>query len=550
MIPEAPFNITLLDVDRFVKNYLVEPVTNLAIYSPSSGSSFSPDGLFSETTFGDRGTTKRMITYGYINLNTYVLQPLIYKNLIKLAALYEEIMVGSAHAIFDEAVGDFIRCINPDKHPEAGTGYTFFMNRFHDIKFRRNDSRQRSDKIDVIEAFRDILLINKMVVMPAGLRDLEESQGMPTTDDINKLYQSLMSYTFSIPPKATSTIYDVVRIAIQRKTVEIYDYIENILRHKRGFVQGVWGHRKVALGTRNVITAASYATMTPNDPQTLQPDETKLGIFQSAKALQPLVVYHIRTNFFDPIFGENSNEVALTDPETFDLAYRTISNQELSRYDSPAAIEDWISRFQNIDIRNARVTIHDVDHKPYYLLMVYDEGDRISLFRSLNEFEKVSSKTVDRAKIRPLTWAELMYMATYNAVATPIQKHVFNTRYPVIQDESCYPTRLHLGSTIPARVVNLINTITDDVVRTYPEYPIIGKSYLDSIQIHTARLRNLDADFDGDTMSANVLLSDEANLECRDFLNSVQSVVNAQKDLLIGGNDHLISYTVLALSRE
>jgi hypothetical protein len=141
------------------------------------------------------------------------------------------------------------------------------------------------------------------------------------------------------------------------------------------------------------------------------------------------------------------------------------------------------------------VTVRDVNNKPFYLLMVYDEGDEISLFRSFDEFQKVSGKAIDRSKVRPLTWAELFYMATYNA---SIGKHMFITRYPVIQDESCYPTRIHLVSTMPSRVVGLKNTVMDQVVHVYPEYPILGRPFLDSIQLATSRLQGLDADYDGD----------------------------------------------------
>jgi len=547
MQPDSPFNVTLLDVNNYIKEYFVKQISDLSFYTPSSGNSFAPQGLFSEEIFNPIGTTDRMITFGYIELNTSVLQPIIYKNIIKLASLYEEILNSSTYAFFDEEKHDFVRCVEPDQHPNAGTGFTFFMMRFNDINFKRNDSRIRSDRIDIIEKFKDILFCDKLLVLPAGLRDLSEDQGIVSTDDINKLYQTLLSYSFSIPPHSKSTIYDGVRISIQKKIVEIYDYIDNILTGKKGFLQGVWGHRKIALGTRNVITATSYATMTPNDPQALQPDETKLGIFQTAKALQPIVVHQIRTNFFNPVFGDGSNVVPLTDPHTYELSYRTLTNKEIARFNNPEAIEDWISRFQNADMRNLPVTVFDTNENPFYLLMVYDEGDKISLFRSIQEFTNTFSETIDKTKIRPLTWAELFYMAVYNA---SIGKHVFITRYPVIQDESCYPTKIHLASTQPARIVKLINTVTDQVIITYPEYPILEKPFLDSIQLGTSRLAGLDADYDGDTVSANAIMSEEANMEIHNFLGSLQSVVNAQKEILIGGRDQLIGYTLFALSKD
>ena len=621
MQPDAPFNVRLLDVDEFIRTHLLKPVTSLSIYTPSS-SDYSETGLFSEIIFGAKGSTERMVSFGYITLNTTILQPLIYKNIIKLGSIYEEIIHGTSYATFDAEKKNFIRCVDPQKDSNARTGYTFFMSHFLDIEFERNESRIRSDRIDLIEKFKNhygknVTLCDKFLVLPAGLRDLEEDQGAVSTDDVNKLYQSLLSYSFSLPPGATSTIYDGVRLSIQKKAVEIYDYIENILTGKRGFIQGAWGHRRIALGTRNVITAATYATMTPNDPQTLQPDETKLGLFQTMKSIQPIVVHYVRTVFIEPIFGQESSMVPLIDPKTYELAYRSISSQETSKFQSPEAIEDLISKFQNLDIRTNPVTIMDEEGHPFYLLLVYDDEDEISLFRSLEEFKRVRSvkpkavivkgnqkyiehpsikpladrfyseiktileskgyevsfdagddhtvpdetaavwighsrgidrlrfanpdirtiklqtqdstrifadndergrdpshyqlssddrdklselaivpiTTIDRSKIRPLTWAELFYMATYNAAAG---KHVYMTRYPVIQDESCYPTAIHLCSTIPSRVVKLMDVTNNGVVHTYPEYPILNRPFLDSMQIGSARLKGLDADFDGD----------------------------------------------------
>jgi len=46
------------------------------------------------------------------------------------------------------------------------------------------------------------------------------------------------------------------------------------------------------------------------------------------------------------------------------------------------------------------------------------------------------------------------------------------------------------------------------------------------------------------------MLSDEANAEVHEFLGSIQSVVNAQKEILIGGKDQLIRYSLYALSQE
>ena len=491
MKSDAPFNVTLLDVNKFVKENRVQDVSSLSLREPSSRS-FAADGLFSESIFGPMGSTQRLVTFGKIELNTAILQPMIYKNLLRLNGLYEDIISGTAYAIFDKTTNNFVRCIDASQD-DAGTGFSFFMSHFDELEFKRNDSIIRSDRIDLIEKYREVAFCSQFLVLPAGLRDLTEEQGALSTDDINKIYQTLLSYSFSIPKGATSSIYDGVRYFIQKKAIELYDYIENILTGKRGFIRGVWGRRKIALGTRNVISAASYSTMTPDDPQALKPDETKIGIFQCMKAAEPAVVHNVRTKFFAPVLGHDSTTVALTNPKTYELEYVELSSEELNRYDSPEAISEWISKFVNVDIRFKPVALRDSNGSEHYLCMVYDTGTTISLFRSLSEFEKASGgKSLDRSKIRPLTWAEMFYMATY---AASINRHLFITRYPVIQDESCYPTKIHLCSTNPARIVKLIHTLEDEtVLLQYPQYPIIGNSFVDSTVVGSARLMGLGGD--------------------------------------------------------
>ena len=91
-----------------------------------------------------------------------------------------------------------------------------------------------------------------------------------------------------------------------------------------------------------------------------------------------------------------------------------------------------------------------------------------------------------------MTWAEACYIATELAVEG---KHAHVTRYPVLGDGSCYPTKIHLCSTIPGRVVHLIDmTMPEHPVRMFPEYPILGNAYQDTVVVSFDRLVGLSAD--------------------------------------------------------
>ena len=241
---------------------------------------------------------------------------------------------------------------------------------------------------------------------------------------------------------------------IQSKVVEIYNYFSNFLSGKRGFIQGNYASRRIALGTRNVIAAATFNAATPDDPQMLKVDETRVGLFQTLKAFQPCVVYGFRTLFINHVFGEEGTAVniPLINPKTISLEYVEVSDEVRKMYTTSDGIGGWINRFRNTDVRFKPITIKGENGKYYYLCMVYDTGDSIYYFRTMTDLKNfLPGGNVDKSKIRPITWAEAFYTAVYLQTR---DCHVFVTRYPVIEDTSCYPSRIHISTTSTARIVS------------------------------------------------------------------------------------------------
>ncbi len=544
----TPFNIRVMDVDQFIQDRNLRPVTTAMIKEPSS-TEFHPDGLFSEVIFGRVGTVDRLTTLGYIELNTTIIAPVVYQAIVKLGSLYGDIMAGRVYAIFNSTKQDFERVYgDPEDTDGADTGYNFFLSHFLDLRFKANQSSARSTRIQLVDTYRNICLYKRFLVQPAGLRDISnDATGKLIQDDVNKLYSTLIAYSFSIPPGNISPIYDTIRYNIQAKAVEIHEYLLNIMTGKHGFLQGSYAARRVALGTRNVLSAASYAAARPDDPQFLQPDETLVGLFQIMKAVQPLVYYGFKSLLINPIFGDagTSYTIPLINPKTYQLEYHDIDEMERQKFTSSDGINGCINRFKNLDVRSKPITVRSTDKKFYYLMLVYDDQDKIMLFRSLDDLQKIIGK-VDRRKVRPLTWIEAFYLITENAV---VGKHGFLTRYPVLGDGSCYPSRIHLASTAPARIVALVDLLYPDMpVKVYPEYPILGKAYHDTLVPHSTKLAGLGADFDGDTSSYNVVLTDDSNEECADYLKSTKSLIDTQKRFVSGGMTDLCKLTLHNMS--
>ena len=107
----TPGNMWIANINDVIKKKRIKQVTSLFIKEPSSNK-FHSEGLFSEEIFGQLASPNRLITFGYIDLKTNILHPHIYKSLIEVNRLYEEIMSGKTEVIFDNEINDFIKFVN------------------------------------------------------------------------------------------------------------------------------------------------------------------------------------------------------------------------------------------------------------------------------------------------------------------------------------------------------------------------------------------------------------------------------------------------------
>lgn len=545
MIPKSPLNTRLLDVDEVIHKNKYLPVTSHSIKIPSTNE-FHPEGLFSEEIFGQIGTNDRLIKFGYIKLNTKIFQPEVYRIIIQLKQLYSSIMEGTAYAKFDEETQDLVRCKKDD--PEGNTGYGYFMSVFNKIQFTETPSQKRNQKIEFLKKYKDILTTNKLLVLPAGVRDIKEEDGMLSQEDINKLYLSILSFSGRLVPNSTNPIYDSIRINLQKKVFEVYTYIKGILDGKNGLLQGAVGSRHIALGTRNVISSGKAIANSPSDSTYLAVDQTRTPLFQTMKAFQPLVKYLFKHIIFMSVFGQTgANSFPLINKKTYELEYVEVEAREVERFTSSDGLDGLINRLRNPKMRNKPVVVKDKDGKYHYVYLMYDVGDKITMFRNISD-AKAMIPGVKKEDLRPVTWVDLMYLCTYKAT---VDKHMYITRYPVIQDESCYPSKVHLASTIPSRKVTLFMATGADILVEMPEYPVISDDmeYLDSVELAPATLKGLVADHDGDMTSNNAILSEDGNQEIEVYLNSFMSVITPKRKLRYGASTDLITLTLYNMSK-
>lgn len=532
-VAPQPFNTEIMQPDKFVADHYLQPVTSTLIRVPASAENH-PEGFFSEAIFGPINSPERLVRFGYVDLNTTIISPPIYRFIKSIAPWHEDVMAGKLRAHYDPKTKTLTRSTDGT----GDTGYSFYLSIYPELKFKDSASISRQERVKVINKWRKQSLYTKYLVLPAGLRELTMSDtGRLIVDDINKLYIQLLASAQSLDMGITSPIYDPIKFAVQSKAVEIYSYIDSIMSGKKGFLQNQYGNRRVALGTRNVVSAEDYACARPDSPQFLKADETRIGLFQVAKATQPAVLYYLRTQFFDQIFGQSQDvmTISVMDPKSHELVYIDIDPDTRERIASTDGIYTAINKFKSFSSRKKPLTVPDVTGKEYYFYAVYTAGDKIYVYQSASALAEMIGITTQEviAHSHFLTWIEALYMATYQV---SVGKFAHMTRYPVLGAGSCYPSRIHLASTKPALVVTLMSPQTNTPVMTFPEYPILeGATFQDGMAITSTHLGPTGGDHDGDTFSANVTLTEDACAETEAYMNSTRSILDTN-DRLVGGD--------------
>lgn len=549
ILNKKPVNIELYDCAKRDPS-LGGEVTSPFILEPSS-TRFHPHGLFSEIIFGEMGSNQRFKQFGYIKLNTTILHPMIFVDITRTRKIYKDIMSGQIFVKFDSEIKDFIQCKVDDGG--ANTGYAFFMNHFHEINWDsfKDKSDVVEDKIKLIRKFPDRLTIDKMLVIPAELREYRIEDGRGTSDEINNLYLSLLNLarTDSDRTNKNTAIYDPLRYKIQLKAIEIFNYIKDILKDD-GYLEKKFGSRAIAWSTRNVISPPSTSSEVLGDKNSLKCNETAVPLFQGAKAFQLLVVNKLRTLFFAPIINMESTQVAAINKTTFNLQYISVTDKEKQRYLSDDGIGDMITLFKHKEYRRNHVTIRDENLESYFLYLVYEDNNTIYLSRSKSDMEnfyyKKFNKTINLNKLRPLTMVEMLYISTYLA---SYNKHVLLTRYPVTWLDSMYPSNMKLNTTTPKKIVYLKSLFNDEMNLELDNYPDLKGEFVDSLKVHPSRLAGLDADHDGDQINCTGVISDESNKEISEYMNSLAYYVGQNGKLTTdSGSSYIIDMTLYNMS--
>lgn len=523
-IKEIPFNISILQpnselvrtMGRCTTNEIFESGTNI----------FNQNGLFSAEIFGPVGSEERDRRFGYIDLNTQIFHPLIFKRLGTLKDLYRGIILGQRYAKWDDEIKDFIS----STPAEGNTGFAFFVEHFKELKLPETGSSLRSLRIRLIEENKDKALHDKYLVLPAGLRDytIAEGSGKGTEDEVNGMYRSLIATSSTISSTSAGRndpILNAARSSLQKTSEQIFDYFFTVIKGKRGFILGKWASRTVVYGTANVISPMTLSSPRVGSGQTPGINTIQTGMLQTIVAFKPLVEYYLRSGWVGQIFGkQTTQEIYLTDRKTLKRKLVELSAEQRELWTTTEGFNSLVKRFSKKLLRQRPIIIDG-----NYIGLVYAGPEGFRFFADIDELPEHLS----RDNVYPINLATLFYVSGYRDWNNNIASA---TRYPVAGDGSTYIGNIFMRTTVNSRELPELGEdwkpIGPDYIATF--FPDQDKNapFIETMSPHTARIKAQGGDFDGDREAMVGAMSKEAREEYQRL--------KSKRDWYVGPDNRLV----------
>ena len=466
---------------------------------------FHDDGLFSTIIYGPIGSPERQETFSYIKLNTTLISPVLFGELTKLSGFYAKIVEGTTFAKWNDKTKEF----EESDFSEGDTGFSFFLKHIKDIKWKKTSSKKRDQKIEMLKKYENELFLEHFVVLPAGVRDYVVKDGKGTEDEINAVYRKLMSYSSLLENQdGYSKVNDLIRFKMQRTLQEIYEYIYAFSEGKNGYIQNLWTKRSIKDGTRNVITASVFKVNDLRDGKSLTSNDSLIGVFQFAKGISSKLDFVLRSKFIAPLLGNGvETKINLINPKTGRFELVNVPEKAVSKYMSVDGLESMIVN----KLRILDYSFNPVMVGKYHLCNIYDDGKRVKPMLDNN-----LPDGFDWKHVRPMTLTEIIVLSTLDVARDAIG---IMTRFPITQQGSIYPTRLHVRTTVKSRSVILLDDMWGEG-QSIKDYPILGQQLYTSMAVHHSKLGNLGGDHDGDKLNLTILLTKEAIAEAIKLLRN------------------------------
>lgn len=482
-----PANISLLKPMREHLNGLRQ--TKVLDVFEGGSTNFHESGLFSIETFGRIGTPERDSTFSYIEIRVDIIHPYVYENIISLRRFYKDVIHGKTYAIWDDKEKDLVA----SDILAGDTGYQFFMEHLPLIKFKQSGSEERRRKIMLVEKAiaEETYVTNKILVMPAGLRDAEiDADGRVIQAEVNDFYRSLIGISNGVlgSNKLTSKVFDTSRNSLQRAFNDLFEYLYSMLEGKRGLIAGKWAARDIFNGTRNVITSVTQPANRLGDPSLLGIKHTAVGLWQVMKGTLPVSIYLITNGWLSHVFAEGVS-ARLINKQTLKSEIVRVSSDTLDYWTSPSGVTKLIDDYGDTNSRLRVVEIED-----HYVGLVYRGPDgTFKIFGDIDELPL--DRGFSRDDVHPITMCELLYISGYERWNN---LGVIITRFPFTGVRSTYPSIIRTLTTSKSEVRRPLDeewNVIDDENAIATFYPTMGvDSHFDTLGLYFGMLSGLGGD--------------------------------------------------------
>ena len=522
---EKLLNLNLLfPNDKYVK-YMSE-VKSSKLFN---GNEIHKEGLYSEEVFGPVGSEMRMSKFGYINLYSPIIHPLIYSTIISLSNVYKKVAEGKKYVILKN--GEYI-----DSDEDNGsTGYTFFLSTFKQLKFEKGDSSERNEKITFLD-MHPITNYDKLLVYPCGLRDFSlDRHGNIKEHEMVEYYTKILSVSNMVKEyKSLGSDVDDIFVKMQNLACELYDYLFSLIDGKNKVIGKNFVSRYVDHGTFNVYTSTPVVIENMDDD--INVGDTQLGILQYIKGIDPIAKYCLDKFVGERCFSIDSNKARLFTKD-FKTEYIDVDNKARELWTTQRGMDTIFNMAYKDEFLNSTVIIND--HYP----LVIESNDKEVIIHTDSE------SIPEGVEVRGITYGEILF---YMLIIDDDHKKypAAMTRHPVAGPNSIFITGVKLNTTTKSK--NRLVYIKDETefVKRIINTPIPGYNYMMGFTPPLGRLSGAGADFDGDKGLTRILFTEESMNELNVFMNSVPYYVNNDQTPTHDLEDGISKFTMLTLTQK
>lgn len=503
--------IELMPIKKLIAVNNLKEVTDPIMFE--KGATPTAGGLLSTHIFGVTSRERRE-TWAYIDLKGHFLHPFVYKMIKRMNRNFEHIVHGTKKFIIDSE-GQLV--VVDDDDAKGKTGLEFLYKNWDKLKFIRNDSTSRNQRIDVLESHdKDTLFIRYQDVIPAFHRDVNlqsAGSGKISHHEINDKYSKLIRMATMLDnDNAFDFVLDTTRAKMQETIVEIYDLLKQKTEKKQGLIRKSLLGKSIDYGSRSVISAPVFKENHPED-QIIDFYHCGVPLGQCCALFTPFIVAWVR-GFFRreiekvgskfPIKRKNGEieYVQLKDPELY-------FNEEYIKKQIDKFVFSPVDRFEPIEL-----PVEDSKQKVYLTFT--------GRFKLSGDESPLAS--------RPATWTDILYQA---AVDVTSDKMVWITRYPLLDYFGMFPNKITVLST--QETVPMY--IGDKVYSHYPKVNMempkdkVSVYFTDTVTMSNLYLAGLGGDYDGDQVTLKGTFTQEASAEALKILQSKKHILN-----IYGGN--------------